>query len=171
MSSPGGLPAERIPGYAMDLEAAAYDPLASSRRYERSRLANWPVRITSSAIDGLAVGWPVVLLYTATSGHRSEATFDTARVATVVLAVLMASWEGRTGLTPGKALLRLRLVDQFDGQPVGPGRAYRRRFAHALDALSCGLGFVWPLWDEQRQTFADKVARTVVVARENSPLA
>ncbi|CAG6396675.1 RDD family protein [Streptomyces cocklensis] len=166
MSSLGGQPEEEIPGYALDLEAAKYDPLASSRRYERGQLAHWAVRIASSVIDSAVIGWPVIVLYTATSGHRQSEAMNYVRVLELALLVMVASWEGRTGRTPGKALLRLRLVDQFDGQPVGTKRAYRRRVAHALDALSCGLGFLWPLWDAQRQTFADKVTNAVVVTHE-----
>ncbi|CAG7600726.1 RDD family protein [Actinacidiphila bryophytorum] len=171
MSSLGGQPEEQVPGYAMELEAAAYDPLAPLQRYDSGQLAHWAVRIASSAIDGAVVGWPLVVLYAATSGHSRSQAMVYARLAVLAMMVLLASREGRTGLTPGKTLLRLRLVDQFDGQPVGARRAYRRRIAHALDALSCGLGFLWPLWDSRRQTFADKIARSVVVAEGNRPQA
>jgi hypothetical protein len=41
--------------------------------------------------------------------------------------------------------------------------AFVRDFAHLLDVLSLGLGYLWPLWDARRQTFADKVVRSVVV--------
>jgi uncharacterized RDD family membrane protein YckC len=49
------------------------------------------------------------------------------------------------------------------GQPVGVGLAIGRYFVHILDALPCYLGFLWPLWDSKRQTFADKILSTVVV--------
>ena len=32
-----------------------------------------------------------------------------------------------------------------------------------LDSLVCYLGFLFPLWDAKRQTFADKIIHTVVV--------
>ena len=50
-----------------------------------------------------------------------------------------------------------------DGQPVGFGLAIGRQFLHILDSLPFYIGYLWPLWDERRQTFADKVADTVVV--------
>ncbi len=35
--------------------------------------------------------------------------------------------------------------------------------AHFLDSLACYVGWLWPLWDPKRQTFADKIMSTVVV--------
>ena len=43
--------------------------------------------------------------------------------------------------------------------------AFVRDIAHILDSIICGLpiGWLWPLWDAKRQTWADKVMKTVVV--------
>lgn len=50
------------------------------------------------------------------------------------------------------------------GAPMGSGWSiFGRNLAHILDALPCLLGFLWPLWDKKRQTFADKVCGTVCV--------
>ena len=49
------------------------------------------------------------------------------------------------------------------GEPVGFGRAIGRQIAHLLDGMPLGIGYLWPLWDERRQTFADKVCSTLVV--------
>ncbi len=55
------------------------------------------------------------------------------------------------------------MVGGYTGQPIGFGMAFVRQIAHALDSWSLGIGYLWPLWDERRQTFADKVCNTVVV--------
>jgi len=34
---------------------------------------------------------------------------------------------------------------------------------HILDALPLFLGFLWPIWDAKKQTFADKIIKSVVV--------
>ena len=65
-------------------------------------------------------------------------------------------------------MLNIRLVRSDDGQPVGGAVALLRDLAHLLDALPCILfpiGFLFPLWDTKRQTFADKIMNTVVVVR------
>jgi uncharacterized RDD family membrane protein YckC len=71
--------------------------------------------------------------------------------------------EGSTGQTPGKRILGIRLLREADGSALGFGLAFGRRVLHCLDALPCCLGFLWPLWDENRQTWADKMVHTVVI--------
>jgi hypothetical protein len=41
--------------------------------------------------------------------------------------------------------------------------AFVRDICHFVDAITCLVGFLFPLWDAQRQTLADKIVRTVVV--------
>ena len=71
--------------------------------------------------------------------------------------------QGRTGSSVGKTALRLWVIDVASGEPIGFQRSVIRQFAHVADTLSLGLGFLWPLWDSKRQTFADKLASTVCV--------
>ena len=49
------------------------------------------------------------------------------------------------------------------GQPVGPGTAFVRALCHVLDSILY-IGYLWPLWDDLRQTFADKIMGTLVMA-------
>lgn len=71
--------------------------------------------------------------------------------------------QGRSGQSLGKSVLGTRLVGAGSGEPVGVPRALGRQAAHLLDAIPLGLGYLWPLWDEHRQTFADKICSTLVV--------
>ncbi|KOT98630.1 RDD domain containing protein [Streptomyces sp. NRRL F-5755] len=71
--------------------------------------------------------------------------------------------EGSTGQTPGKKALKIRVVREATGQPLGFGMAFVRKLCHAVDGPLCGLGYWWPLWDEKSQTFADKIVGSVVV--------
>ncbi|HYN17024.1 MAG TPA: RDD family protein, partial [Actinomycetes bacterium] len=63
-----------------------------------------------------------------------------------------------------KQVLNIRLLRMQDGQPMGGGMAFVRDLAHIVDALPCYIGFLFPLWDARRQTFADKIMSTVVIA-------
>jgi hypothetical protein len=38
-----------------------------------------------------------------------------------------------------------------------------RQLAHIVDAIICYIGFLFPLWDNKRQTLADKIMTTVCV--------
>ena len=69
--------------------------------------------------------------------------------------------QGRTGQSIGKQLVGLRLLDERTMAPMGAGMSFVRELAHTLDGFFY-VGYLWPLWDDKRQTFADKVCRTVV---------
>lgn len=85
-------------------------------------------------------------------------------------AVVFGIWntifrQGRTGRSLGKEWVGITLLRESDGQPIGAGMTFVRAIAHILDAIPFYIGFLWPLWDKKRQTFADKVCGTVVVRK------
>ncbi|MFG2135516.1 RDD family protein [Streptomyces sp. NPDC048650] len=84
-------------------------------------------------------------------------------VIALTLKIIFLVKEGKTGQTPGKKALGIRVVRENNGQVLGFGLALGRQFCHILDFPVCGLGLWWPLWDEKNQTFSDKVCGTVVV--------
>jgi uncharacterized RDD family membrane protein YckC len=69
---------------------------------------------------------------------------------------------GRTGQSLGKRVTRTKLVGELTDAPIGPMNAFVRDLVHILDGMAY-VGYLWPLWDDRRQTFADKIVRTVVV--------
>jgi uncharacterized RDD family membrane protein YckC len=71
-------------------------------------------------------------------------------------------YEGR-GQTIGKKAVGIRVADAMSGAPIGPGRAAGRYFARILSALPCYLGYFWMLWDENKQTWHDKLVNSIVV--------
>jgi uncharacterized RDD family membrane protein YckC len=71
---------------------------------------------------------------------------------------------GKTGSRWGQKIVGIRLLKEATGQPVGGGFAIGRAFVHILDGIPCYIGYLWPLWDAKKQTFADKIMGTVVVS-------
>ncbi|GGR42987.1 putative RDD family membrane protein YckC [Nocardioides luteus] len=71
--------------------------------------------------------------------------------------------QGKTGYSIGKGVLGIKVVKEADGQVLGTWFSIGRFFVHYLDQLPCYLGYLWPLWDDKRQTFADKILSTIVV--------
>ena len=49
------------------------------------------------------------------------------------------------------------------GEPLGVWMAFVRDVAHYVDGFVLYLGYLWPLWDGKRQTFSDKLTKSVVV--------
>ncbi|MEW1753770.1 RDD family protein [Streptomyces angustmyceticus] len=76
---------------------------------------------------------------------------------------LMAK-EGSTGQTPGKKALGIKVIKETTGQPLGFGMTFVRYICRYLNGLLCGIGWLWPLWDDKNQTFSDKIVGTVVVS-------
>jgi uncharacterized RDD family membrane protein YckC len=137
-------------------------------RYGFPLLATYGQRVGGFLIDiGIPGGLLAVVLIGALVSRNATVIGIVYPVATVVgLAFLV--WnsgyrQGRSGQSLGKSVLGTRLVGAHSGEPVGFGRALGRQVAHLLDAIPFGLGYFWPLWDEQRQTFADKICSTLVV--------
>ncbi|GAB2774369.1 hypothetical protein GCM10027020_29370 [Nocardioides salsibiostraticola] len=71
--------------------------------------------------------------------------------------------QGKTGYSIGKGVLGIKLIGMQTGQPIGGGMTFVRQLAHIVDSLPCYLGYLWPLWDDKNQTFADKIVSTVVI--------
>jgi uncharacterized RDD family membrane protein YckC len=71
--------------------------------------------------------------------------------------------QGTTGSSIGKSVLKFKVVSEQTGQPIGFGMSLLRQIAHAIDAVICYVGFLFPLWDPKRQTLADKILSTICV--------
>ncbi len=65
-----------------------------------------------------------------------------------------------TGWSLGRALFAIE-VARRNGEATGPWGLLLRDLAHLLDTASV-VGWLWPLWDSQRRTFADMLLRTEV---------
>ena len=77
---------------------------------------------------------------------------------------------GKTGQSLGKRLTKIMLSGEETGLPIGGMNAFLRDLVHILDGIAY-VGYLWPLWDERRQTFADMIMRTVVVTVPQAPSA
>ncbi|MDU5131830.1 MULTISPECIES: RDD family protein [Bifidobacterium] len=62
--------------------------------------------------------------------------------------------------------MRIQVLDQDSNLPISGMRMGIREVAHLADFVSPFIGFLWPLWDNRGQTFADKIARTIVITEK-----
>ena len=141
--------------------------------YMGRTLANWPQRVGAYLIDYLIAAIPAflaVILFSGTDPGETPSA-GAGLVAFLLYMVSLGIWiynraiqMGRTGQSWGKQVLNLRLVRMADGQPMGGGMCFLRDLAHIIDAIPCYIGFLFPLWDARRQTFADKIMSTVVLS-------
>ncbi|MEU6327267.1 RDD family protein [Streptomyces sp. NPDC047049] len=154
--------------------------------------ASWGARLCAMLIDGLIVGLVPGILYAIGFGMITSATSEInscayddyncrseaasagppaiafiliviAALAFMAGGIFMLIQEGNKGQTIGKKAMSIRVVREDTGQPLGFGMAFVRRLAHFLDSIACYVGWLWPLWDDKAQTFADKAVGSVVV--------
>lgn len=125
--------------------------------YGGHALASWIERVGASLIDGIVAVVPAVIVLVATG---SMAGYD---ILALIGGLVIGYLNGAQGQSPGKRVLRLKVLSERDGSLIGGGMGIVRVLAHILDSLSCLIGYLWPLWDAKRQTFADKVIGTVVI--------
>jgi uncharacterized RDD family membrane protein YckC len=145
------------------------------------KLGSWIARVGAYLVDFILVSVPTVILVciavipvavsSSQGGQPDQAQLAlmfsllTAAFALELGLVAYNRWylQGTTGQSWGKRIIGLRLVRMADGQPIGGGMAFVRDVAHTLDALICYIGYLMPLWDDRRQTIADKLLNTVVL--------
>jgi uncharacterized RDD family membrane protein YckC len=75
-----------------------------------------------------------------------------------------------SGQTVGKRAMNIRVIAFDTGGPLGFGRAALRYVARIVSAIPCLLGYFWMLWDDQKQTWHDKIATAVVVPTSAYPV-
>lgn len=80
---------------------------------------------------------------------------------------IIAFWLARQA-TPGKMLIRARVVDAETGAPVTRRQAIGRYLGYYVSLLGGFLGFFWVGWDRRKQGWHDKLAGTVVIRERRS---
>ncbi|MFC4560567.1 RDD family protein [Nocardiopsis mangrovi] len=71
----------------------------------------------------------------------------------------------RSGQTPAKRWLGIKVISCGTGLPPTKGRSFLREVVYIVLAQTC-IGIVdvlWPLWDDRRQTLHDKAGDTLVI--------
>jgi uncharacterized RDD family membrane protein YckC len=140
------------------------------------QLANWIHRVGSYLLD-----YSLVILFVILASVFMPKTVTTnvngvinvtqssgsVGLALLMYLIILAIWGynrwymGGKGQSFGKKTLNLVLVAEATGQPIGTAKAFLRDVAHILDGI-CMIGYLFPIWDVKRQTFADKIMTTVV---------
>jgi uncharacterized RDD family membrane protein YckC len=120
-----------------------------------ARAGFW-IRFAAALIDGILVGIPATILQV-TAGATGYGLGILLGIAYYVY------FEGSTGQTIGKKAAGIRVVDIRGGGAIGFTRAFLRYVGRILSFIVVLLGYLWMLWDPQKQTWHDKIANSVVV--------
>src|SRR5258706_1685179 len=141
--------AEALPAQAPPAEAAAPPPAAAISMALADRAGFWH-RAMALLLDGILIGIMCSIL-----------GLHTHRVLLLLAAYGAVMWKLR-GTTVGGIVCNLRVV-RLDGRPINWPTAIVRALGCFLSAAVAGLGFIWVVFDPERQSWHDKIAGTVVV--------
>ena len=135
-------------------------------------LASWTRRVIAALLDGAILsGATWAVLGSDGSSPSLTPTFSAGAAAGIAwftspwlvgLLVAMLALQGWTGATPGKRVAGVAIVRASDGLPVGVLASGLRVVAHLLDAIFL-IGYLRPLWNDRKQTFADSIVGTLAV--------
>jgi uncharacterized RDD family membrane protein YckC len=116
-------------------------------------------RFAAALIDGIALGVVSGILRAILGNSGGEG------LGLVISLGYYTYFHGKTGQTPGDAVMSIRVVDfrNGTGAPIGYGRALGRALMSIVSGVVLLLGYLWMLWDSEKQTWHDKVAGSVVV--------
>ena len=68
--------------------------------------------------------------------------------------------------TPGKMILKMKIVDAKTGGKLSAGQSLIRYLGYYVSIIPLGLGLIWVGVDKRKQGFHDKIAGTVVIREE-----
>ncbi len=119
-------------------------------------LADHGPRLISAIIDGILVGIVTGLL----TGYGREAGGVLSFF--IGLAYYWYFWTRQDGRTPGKQVMRLKVI-KVDGTPISDSDAIVRYFGYLINSAVILLGWLWVLVDANHQGWHDKLAKTYVV--------
>jgi uncharacterized RDD family membrane protein YckC len=146
-------------------------------------LADWNARASASLIE-ISIAGGVLTAYTYTL-FLARPVFALVEAVALLLSIHLqpvfaflswalgvaflfwqAAMRGSTGQSLGQKLMRIVTVDEDTGAPVGPARSIIRSLLHVLDIAPVFFGYVRPVFQYRRQTWADQICHTVVVKVE-----
>jgi uncharacterized RDD family membrane protein YckC len=86
----------------------------------------------------------------------------------ILISIAITIWNrifkmGRTGQSVGKKVIGLKLIDDKTGQPIGAGMCFLREVVSNIVNQLIYLSYLWMLWDDNKQTLADKAVHSTVV--------
>jgi len=136
---------------------------------EHQEYAGFWIRVGAALIDSLlfiiVFSIPLTVIYGTeywTSSTAVKGFWDSLIQYVVPLVITVWFWTKYLG-TPGKLILRLRVVDAQTGQAISTPKAIGRYLGYYVSILPLMLGIIWVGIDKKKQGFHDKLAGTVVI--------
>ena len=155
-----GAPPGQEPGYQQQQQ-----PVAHAGTGPSGPRANFGQRLLALIIDGFVIGIPATVLFLI---FDPGIAYLLSLVGSAAYFIVLQG--GPTGQTVGARVLNIRVVDINAGGPIGHGRATLRFLVQFFLSGILYLGYLWMLWDKEKQTWHDKASTSVVVPTSAYPV-
>jgi predicted Zn finger-like uncharacterized protein len=146
-------------------------PASGTAAENRPKAGFW-LRLVALMIDGflvffLQVVFSLLLMFLSGNGFQLQGVMAVL-VELLSLILSLFYWiffTGYCGQTPGKMLLRIKVI-RSDGEPLTYGLAfYREVIGKFISGIILGIGYLMAAFDEQKQGLHDRMAKTYVIKR------
>lgn len=153
---------------------ASPEPVVYTNPMDAVPKAGFLIRAVAALVDAaivlglqLILGGILALAGTVTvvgnNGGGAETAFIVHFFSYLISFAYYIFFTGYCGQTPGKMVLRIKVVRQ-DGSPVSYGRAaFREVPAKFLSGIIFGIGYLMVIFDEQKRGLHDRMADTYVI--------
>ena len=140
---------------------------------EATEYAGFWIRVGASLIDTallLCITFPLLIAIYGWSYFDATQTGFIAGTADFLLSYVLPAvaiivfWMYRQA-TPGKMMLKLKVVDAKTGGPLTVGQAIIRYLGYFVSTIPLCIGLVWVGIDARKQGWHDKMAGTVVIRK------
>ncbi len=132
-------------------------------------LASINRRAVAFMLDDLIVSFLFIIIFyeqiSSFADVQSAVLFIQANVIYLLLLKVLyhTFFIGYNGKTPGKALLKIKVVDEESFGLIGYGRAFLRAVVRATGEMFFYITFLPAFFSEKKQTLHDKLAKSIVV--------
>jgi uncharacterized RDD family membrane protein YckC len=141
------------------------EPFSPSADGPSGPRASFGRRLVAALVDGVILAIPYLILWAIVG---QELAYALSLIVDIAYFTYLEG--GPTGQTVGKRALDIRVIDFATGGSIGYGRGFIRWLGRLLSAVACLIGYLWMLWDKEKQTWHDKLANAVVVPTSAYPV-
>ncbi|XOB61029.1 RDD family protein [Campylobacterota bacterium DY0563] len=136
---------------------------------EEYEYAGFWIRVAASIIDTIILAMltlPITMMIYGDSMWENEsfimgpADFLVNYVLPALAVILFWLYKSAT---PGKMILKLKVLNSEDGQALSVGQAIVRYLGYFIAMIPLFIGIIWVGFDKRKQGWHDKLAKTVVV--------
>jgi len=131
-------------------------------------------RFVAYIIDAIIlgiVGWIISIPFGTSYSYGYQMDFNygynlnpTGTILTALIGLAyMVYFEGGRGATPGKMVMKLKVIGTDGRMPIGYGTAVIRWIGKLISTIVIFLGHIWIIFDKEKQGWHDKIANTFVV--------